>query len=170
MFIQREKYILRPWQPEDSPSLAKHANNINVWNNLRDGFPHPYTSFDADSFINMAIQKPLVEDLAIIVDSNAVGGIGFVPGTDIERISAEIGYWLSETYWGEGIMSSAIKDFANYVFDNTGIIRLFATIFEFNKASERVLQKAGFNKVGILHNSAIKNGKVIDMLYYELAK
>ena len=92
---------LRVWTPEDIPSLTFHINNINIWNNTRDGLPHPYTEEDAENFIKMNMEhEGPAENFAIDIDGKAVGGVGFVMGSDVERISAEIGYWLGEQYWG----------------------------------------------------------------------
>jgi len=168
--MEQKKYTLRGWQLSDAESLTKNANNINVWNNVRDYFPHPYSEEDAVTFINYASGKDIIEDFAIVIDGKAVGGAGFVPKTDVERISAEIGYWLGEPYWSKGIMTDVVKDIVDYVFTNTEIIRLFAPIFEYNHASMRVLEKAGFKKLTVLSNAAIKNGKIIDMHYFELIK
>ena len=165
---QQTQYTLRTWQTDDIPSLAENANNINIWNNVRDYFPHPYTQKDAEEFISFVLQKPNTEDFVIEVNNKAVGGIGFVPQHDIERLNAEIGYWLSEKHWHKGIMPNAIKDAVEYIFANTEIIRLFATVYDFNKASMRVLEKAGFQKLTVLSKAAIKNGRLIDMHYYEL--
>jgi len=170
MFIQREKYSIRQLQIEDAESLTRNANNINIWNNVRDYFPHPYSRQDALDFINFTKQKKRIEDFAIVIDNQAVGMAGYVPGTDIERLNAEVGYWIGEEYWGKGIMSSVVKDVINYIFEKTEFIRLFAPVFEFNKASMKVLEKNGFNKITILKNAGIKNNKIIDLHYYELLK
>ena len=166
-----QKFTLRPWQLTDKASLAKHANNIHVWNNLRDYFPHPYTEEDGEKFIQMVLNKPAPTiDFAIDINGEAVGGIGIVLNKDVERISAEMGYWLGEDYWNKGIMSQAIKQMSTYVFANFSIIKIYATPFSFNIGSMRVLEKAGFIKEGILKQTAIKNGKVIDCHYYGLVK
>ena len=106
---------LRVWTPEDIPSLTFHINNINIWNNTRDGLPHPYTEEDAENFIKMNMEhEGPAENFAIDIDGKAVGGVGFVIGSDVERISAEIGYWLGEQYWGRGIMTSAVQKAIKY--------------------------------------------------------
>lgn len=164
-------YQLRAWKQEDAPSLALHINNINIWNNIRDGLPHPYTEEDAATFIKMNIEhKGLQENFAIEINGEAVGGIGFIIGNDVERISAEIGYWLSEQYWGCGIMTSVVKEAVKYAFENLPVIRIYAGVFEYNIPSMRVLEKAGFTKEAILRKAAIKNGKIIDLHYYALIK
>ena len=168
--IEKNNYIIRNWEQKDTPFLAENANNTNIWNNVRDRFPYPYSEKDANNFINFASGKEEAQDFAIIIEGKAAGGIGYVPGTDVERLNAEIGYWLGEKYWGRGIMTDVVKNFADYIFNNTDIVRLFAPVFEFNEPSMRILEKAGFEKLAIFKNAAIKNKKIIDMHYYELLK
>lgn len=81
-----------------------------------------------------------------------------------------MGYYISESYWGKGIMTEVVKKTCKYVFDNSDIIRIYAEPFAYNAASCRVLEKAGFQYEGTLRNNAIKNGKVIDMKLYALLK
>ncbi|HXE00283.1 MAG TPA: GNAT family N-acetyltransferase [Candidatus Acidoferrum sp.] len=94
---------LRPWRRGDEPSLVRYANNRNIWRNLRDRFPHPYTAADADAWITKAEAEAPVTSHAIVVDGETVGGVGVDLGTDVRRRSAEIGYWLGEPFWGRGI-------------------------------------------------------------------
>ncbi len=168
--IIKQKYTLRPLQNEDAESLAKNANNINIWNNVRDYFPNPYTLQDAYNFIEYTRQKEQLENLTIAINGKAAGMVGFIPGSDVERLNAEIGYWLGEEHWGKGIMSAVVKDIIGYIFGNTPFIRLYAPVFEFNFASMKVLENNGFNKIAILTNAGIKNNKIIDLHYYELLK
>ncbi len=164
-------FALRDWSLSDCGSVARHANNIHVWNNVRDRFPYPYTINDAAVFISSIISKsrPAV-DRAIDVDGEAVGGIGLVLQQDVERISAEIGYWLGESFWNKGIMTEAVKQMTKYAFVNFPLSKLYAPVYEYNLASMKVLEKAGFQKEGILKKAAIKNGKVVDLHYYGLIK
>ena len=163
------EFELREWQLSDYESLAENANNINIWNNVRDYFPHPYSEKDGQEFIAMCNEKSApATELAIVMDG-AVGGIGIVPKTDVERISAEIGYWLGEKYWNRGIMTAVVKQMTDYAFANfPELQKLIAPVFDFNFASQRVLQKAGFEREAILKKAAIKNGIVIDEHYYSI--
>ena len=163
-------YELRPWKLTDAKSLAKHANNIHIWDNVRDRFPHPYSEDDAIEFIRFTMESNTVFDFAIVVDSEAVGGVGIVSCTDIERISAEVGYWIGEEFWGRGIVTSALVQVVNYAFNTLSLVRLFAGVFEFNEASMRVLEKVGFKKESVIRKAAIKNGHIIDLHYYSLIK
>jgi RimJ/RimL family protein N-acetyltransferase len=166
-----QTFELREWNLSDATSLAENANNINIWNNVRDYFPYPYSEEDGKQFIEMVSNKPKpAVDFAIVVDGKAVGGIGIVLQNDVERIGAEIGYWLGEKYWGKGIMTKAVGEMIEYAFLNFPLQKIYAPIFDFNIASQKVLQKAGFEREAILKQAAIKNGKVIDLHYYNLLK
>ncbi len=157
---------VRPWRLDDAPALARHANSRRVWANLRDRFPHPYTIDDANAWVRHCARLVPTTDFAIEVNGEAVGGIGAVLRGDIERVDAEIGYWLGEGCWGRGIMSGALAEFAPWVFERFNLARLHAHVFAFNHASARVLEKTGFQLEGRLRQSAFKDGRLIDQLLY----
>ncbi len=168
--IRLSKSVLRGFQFGDENSLQYHANNINVWNNVRDSFPHPYLRSDAVNWISAHHQLINPHNLAISVDDLVVGGIGIIPDKDIYKINAEIGYWLGEEFWGEGIMTEAIETMVLYVFEKFEFSRLYAGVFETNPASMRVLEKAGFKKEAIHQKSILKNGRILDEHYYSILK
>jgi ribosomal-protein-alanine N-acetyltransferase len=157
---------VRPWRLKDLDALVRHANNINVARQLRDRFPHPYTRSDARGFIDQALTTPPQTNFAIDAGGEAVGGIGFMPGTDIERYSAEIGYWLGETFWRRGIVTEAVLLVTDYAFVRLNLLRLFALPFADNAASVRVLEKAGYSLEGRLRQSSVKFGTPRDQLIY----
>jgi RimJ/RimL family protein N-acetyltransferase len=148
------------------PSLVRHANNRRIWLNLRDRFPHPYTSSDGNSFIRRVRASQPETTFAIEVDNEAVGGIGFMLQPDVERVSAEIGYWLGEIHWGRGICTDALRGVTEYAIAQHGLTRVFALPFAHNVASCRVLEKAGFVLEGLLRRSAIKDGRIADQKLY----
>jgi [ribosomal protein S5]-alanine N-acetyltransferase len=158
--------IVRSWETDDVQSVARHANNRRIWLNLRDRFPHPYTEHDAISFIRRVRSNRPETTFAIEVDGEAAGGIGFMLLQDIERVSAEVGYWLGELYWGRGICSEALRVVTQYAIEQHGLTRVFALPFAHNAASCRVLEKAGFELEGHLRRSAIKDGVVCDQRLY----
>jgi RimJ/RimL family protein N-acetyltransferase len=158
--------VIRSWQHSDLESLVRHANNRKVWINLRDRFPHPYTTADGEFWLGHATTQQHETNFAIDVDGEAVGGISYGIGRDVERCEAELGYWLGEDYWGRGIATAALKTFADHIFTTTDLARLFATPFCENMASRRVLVKAGFQLEGTLRQSAIKDGRLIDKAIY----
>jgi ribosomal-protein-alanine N-acetyltransferase len=102
------------------------------------------------------------------VEGEAVGGIGFFPGADVERFSAEVGYWLAEPFWGRGITADAIRLVSAYAFDVCNMLRLFALPFADNARSIRVLEKAGYCREALLRSSSVKYGEVRDQALYAL--
>lgn len=162
-----KQYTLRRWRQEDAESLAKQINNKRIWDNCRDSLPYPYTPEDAHAWIGTIIRDESPSAYCIEIGGEAVGNIGFVRGTDIERFSAEVGYWISESHWGKGIMTAALKEAVEDHFSATDVVRLYAPVFAFNKASARVLEKAGFTLKCTLTKAAFKNGQFTDMFYFE---
>ena len=157
---------VRSWGRSDTDSLTRHADNRNVWINLRDRFPHPYAKSDARAFIRWAGEQRPETAFAIVVNAEAVGGIGFVPNTDVERVSAEIGYWLAEPFWGRGITTEALVAVTSYAIETHGLTRIYALPFAWNRASCRVLEKAGYVLEARLRRSAIKDTRITDQLQY----
>jgi RimJ/RimL family protein N-acetyltransferase len=154
---------LRPWQKPDRHILAGLANNIRIWNNVRDRLPHPYTLQHADAFIAYcAAQKP-PHVLAVMVDDHIAGCIGLEMQTDISRLSAELGYWIGEPFWNKGIATEAVKQMLEYTSQHfPSLVRIYAGVFEKNKASMRVLEKAGFYLEGIQRQAVVKSGILMD--------
>ena len=157
---------VRSWQTSDARSLALHANSRKIWINLRDAFPHPYTLKDARAFIRTALRDRPECMFAIDVRGDAVGGIGFALHRDVERVSAEIGYWLGEEFWGRGITTTALKAVTDFAIQTHHLTRVYAVPYEWNSASFRVLEKAGYALEGRMRRSALKDGKIIDQLLY----
>jgi RimJ/RimL family protein N-acetyltransferase len=156
----------------DAPDLARALNNKKILDNLRDGLPYPYTEQDAEGFISMMLQseKDRAYPFAITVDDKAVGSIGVFRKENIHRRTAEMGYYVAEPFWGQGIGTSAVNQVCDYIFENTDILRIFAEPFAFNAASCRILEKAGFAYEGTLKKNAVKNGVVLDMIMYAKIK
>lgn len=166
MHEQFGEYILRDLRPEDAPSIARYADNRNIWRNLTDGFPHPYTLEDAKAYIYRINAATPRTAFAVATENEAIGSIGIYPGKDVHCHSAEMGYWLAEPYWGRGIMPRAVKIITAFAFDQLNLLRVFAEPYTTNPASARVLEKAGFIREGILHANVVKAGKLLDQYLY----
>src|SRR3954465_14807826 len=143
MKITCQSLLLRPLAMADADSLARHANDHGVWKNLRDRFPHPYTSADAEAYIAHVASRPIQTSFGIVVDDQAIGSISLMLGDDIARLSAEVGYWIGREYGGRGIMVEALRATTQYAFDALGLARVFAVPFATTARSVRVLEKVG---------------------------
>lgn len=161
---------LRPVQFADAERLARLANNKLIWLNVRDMFPHPYKLSDAERFIDSTIKQDPQTTFAIEYKFKFVGAIGLVLQQDVYRLSAELGYWIGEPYWGQGIATNALSLLCNYAFGELKLEKLFAGVFEGNEASKRVLEKCGFELEGIARKAVFKNNALIDEFRYGKVK
>lgn len=166
MRLELERCVVRSWAHTDLTALARHANDRDVWLQLRDRFPHPYRVEDGERFLAHISQQPAATAWAIEVDGEAAGGIGLELGTDVERVSAEIGYWLGRSLWGRGIVADAARGVTAEAWRTLPLTRIFAMPFADNPRSVRVLEKAGYVREGYLPRSAVKDGRVRDQLLY----
>ena len=165
--IEGEGYVIREFSYSDCESLAENADNNKIWNNLMENFPHPYTKQDAFDYISMVKAMPgKPMRFAIEVEGKAVGSIGFGSEGDVERVTAEVGYWIGEKYWGHGIMSKVLEDITEYAFQNFHYEKLYTIVFSTNPASMHVSQKAGYRQEAVLHHAAVKNGHLVDFYYF----
>lgn len=170
MNLKLRSCTVRSWEWRDRDAIVRHANNRKVSINLRDRFPYPYTVNDARSWLEMVIGHQPETNFAIDVAGEAVGGIGFTLQPDVGHRSAEIGYWLGEECWGRGIATEALMAVTEHAFANYDLCRLFAHVFEWNSASARVLEKAGYAFEGRLRKSVTKDGQTIDQLMYAMIR
>jgi [ribosomal protein S5]-alanine N-acetyltransferase len=163
-------FTLRPWQTNDLAALVKHANNPNIARSMTDAFPHPYAEESGRNFIAFATKDNPIHIFAIDVNGEAVGGIGIHPQQDIYRKNAELGYWLAEPFWGNGIVPRAIPQIVDFAFKTYDITRIYARPYGSNKASQRVLEKAGFKLEARLEKTIFKNGEFLDELIYAVRR
>jgi [ribosomal protein S5]-alanine N-acetyltransferase len=157
---------VRSWRTADAEPISRYANNRKIWMNLRDAFPHPYSLKDAREYIRAVRQRLPETSFAIAVNDEAIGSVGFVLHPDVERVSAEIGYWLAEPFWGRGIASDALSAVTAHAVETHQLTRVFAVPFAWNAASCRVLEKAGYVLEARLRRSAVKDGRMTDQLQY----
>jgi RimJ/RimL family protein N-acetyltransferase len=162
--------VVRHWARSDKASLVRHANNRNIWRNLTDRFPHPYTDADAEAWFGLLEGMREPSHWAIEVDGEAVGAVGCILGKGMYARSAQFGYWLAEQCWGRGIMTAAVSRVAPYAMQRFNLARLQSPVFAWNPASMRVLEKSGFAREARLKCSVFKDGQLIDELIYALVE
>ena len=166
MQLNGNNITLRAFKQEDAETLATLLNNSRVVANLRDYIPFPYTLKDAMDFIHLCQEENPRQNFAIEHNKLFVGSIGLVKQVDVYRKSAEIGYWIGEPYWGKGIATEAAKLITAYGFEQLELLKIFSAVFDFNKASQRVLEKAGYKLEAIIEKAIYKNHKLCDEYRY----
>ena len=153
---------IRKLHLDDADILSQLMNNINIWNNLRDSIPFPYSKKDAIDFIKLSHTDENLHNFAITYHNEFCGVIGFVRQTDIHKLSVELGYWIGEPYWHKGIATYAIHLATEWAFSNLDINRIYASVFEHNQGSIKALLKNNYNQEAILKKAVLKNGKILD--------
>ncbi|GAB3172646.1 GNAT family N-acetyltransferase [Telluribacter humicola] len=160
---------LRPYRFSDKQDLVRFANNPRIAANVRDAFPSPYTAADADYWLNDCIkgeENKSQINRVIALGDQLIGGIGLIRQKDVYRFNAEIGYWLAEPYWGRGFVSEAVQQLSAKAFATMNIHRIYAGVFSYNKASMRVLEKAGFTLEAIHKQAVCKSDAYWDEYLY----
>ncbi len=160
--MKNQEIKIRLLEQSDASQLAILANNKNVWDNLRDYIPHPYSEDDAVFFINLTKKQDPSQSFGITYNGELCGVISLIVQQDVYKKSGEIGYWIGEPYWGKGIASRAVGLITEYGFLNLNLIRIYTGVYEYNTASMKVLEKNGYIKEGIFQKAVIKNDQVID--------
>lgn len=152
----------------DIDSMITVGNNKKIWDNLTDGFPHPFTKEAAIAFLERVAKSDPVTVHGIEWNGIHVGNIGLHPQSDIYSKTAELGYFVGEDYWGRGIATEAIRLACDYGFNVLDLNRIEAGVFEYNLPSMHILEKNGFKKEGIALKRGVKNEKVMDIHQYAL--
>jgi len=161
---------LQPLRETDIPAIATLANNYQIWKNVRDRLPHPYSEQDAHDFVSIIQQELSLYTFGIHYQGTLAGIIGLVPQDDVYKLNAEIGYWIGEPFWNKGIATKAVQLMITYAFGTLEFHRLFAGVFAHNLASMKVLTKTGFELEGIAKQAILKEGKLIDEYRYALIR
>ncbi len=164
------QFHLRPVEERDIPNISKLGNNINIARFLTGHFPHPYTLEAAQKFYEMAINENPYRRLIIDVNGECAGVIGAHPKEDIHEKCAEVGYWLGEPYWGNGIMTKAVKEIFAYTFIHFDVVRVFARPYSNNPGSKKVLEKANLCHEATLKKSIYRLGEVLDEHIFSLLR
>lgn len=152
----------KPHTIDFAKKFAKMKNVPEILDNGYDKTPNPFTEKDAIAYINQHIGASPEKRFLIYWNNEVAGEIGISLKKDVFRLTAEIGYFISKAYWGNGLATQAVKKMTEYAFANFDIIRIEAGVFDFNKSSMKVLEKNGYYLESVRKKAVIKNGKIID--------
>ena len=152
----------------DKAAYLEHFTDPEIARNTLT-IPFPYTEADADWWLDQCETQACEPEKMFAIREPAgylIGAIGIMGDLPANSQSAEFGYWLAKSYRGRGLMTRAISAFANYAFQELGLNRLYAKPFTLNVASQRALEKAGFQREGLLRRHFLKNGVYLDAFIY----
>lgn len=158
----------------DKAALLEHLRSKDVYNTTLT-IPHPYFAAHADSWIQKRIEQSqrLGREVSFAIRDEEGKLVGVIGADSLElgtTHKAEIGYWLAKPFWGQGIMTDAVRAYVAYGFGELQLLKLTAHTFEFNVGSARVLEKNGFKLEGHLRKHFMKDGDLLDARFYGLLK
>lgn len=159
-------FVIRNFLYGDASGLARNGDNPNIAINQRESFPSPYTIEQARNWIQYVRDNEQGRRFVIANDKEAIGEIGISILPDVHCYTAEIGFWIGEPYWGQGLMTKAVDWMVQYCFDELALKRIYADVVEYNVPSMRVLQKCGFELEGVLRKNIYKNKNFYDQFVY----
>jgi [ribosomal protein S5]-alanine N-acetyltransferase len=166
--LESARLKLRKLEAGDAVALQKNADDELVWRNLFDGFPRPYTQADALTWCTKGAHDPRMGYVwGIEINGQIVGCISVMPGAGWLRCNAELGYWIGQGYWGQGITPEALRLVMAWAEVHLKeVTRFYAPVFSWNAASQKVLQKNDFVQEAVMRKSAIKAGQIIDRIIW----
>lgn len=170
MNIPAGSYLIRSWQPGDESALAANISNPNITRTLAARQPRTYTEEHAKAWIDLCALEADPVNFAITHGPDVIGSVGLTLQRGARRQSAEVGFWIAEERWGQGIATQVLQAFSEYAFTQFGLLRLHSYVFDGNTASIRVLEKAGYIYEGTLAASITKDDAIIDELVYALVR
>jgi RimJ/RimL family protein N-acetyltransferase len=163
-----ERLRLRPFRPSDGPAMQPLLNDREVVRNL--GYiPYPYEPGMAEQWIatheaEYAGGHQVIFAITRNETGTLMGSIGLTLNFDHRQ--AEMGYWIGRPYWGKGYGTEAARAVIAYGINTLGLVKVYARPFAYNTASQRLLEKAGMAREGILRKHFCKWGEMLDMHYY----
>jgi RimJ/RimL family protein N-acetyltransferase len=157
--LETERLVLRAPRLEDAKILAQLANDRRIAENTT-RIPHPYKVSDAESFI-ATVNNGGEFAFVITLDDEPIGACGLA---QLDGPEPDLGYWLGAPFWGNGYATEAARGVIDYAFSTGGYETIQSGARVTNPASRRVLEKCGFQwmGVGLYRIRAINSSAPID--------
>ena len=148
MELQTKRLLLRAWKESDAEALYKYARNPNVGPIA--GWP-PHTSVEnSREIIKAVLSAPETYAVVLKETGEAVGSVGImtarseIKSAQMTDNECEIGYWIGEPYWGQGLIPEAVNELLRYAFENLRKTTVWCGYYDGNKKSKRAQEKCGF--------------------------
>ena len=152
--IEAERFDLRPLRRSDMGLIEHYAGDERVAR-MTTSIAHPLAPGSTEAFVTRAMADDRDEDIWAL-DATKDGGpelIGVISLKRLDRNQSEVGFWVAPIYWNTGVASMAVEVLVNAnPFENTS---MFASVFQDNPASARVLTHCGFEYLGDAENYSV---------------
>jgi RimJ/RimL family protein N-acetyltransferase len=156
---------LRSWTLDDVPAIVAACNDAEIrrWIPV---IPRPYTEEDARAFVEGEVSGVGQHQFAITAGAQVVGSIGMKVN---DFRSGHIGYWCAPDARGRGVTTQALRLLCQHAFDELQLERLELITDPDNRASQRVAEKVGFRREGVLRSHLLHpDGRRRDSVMFSL--
>lgn len=163
--IETDRLLLRPLRRSDAGLLEMYGADERVARMTR-SIPYPLPPGATEGFIARSLAEDREEDVWVM-DGSAQGHaelLGLIALERMDREQSEVGYWVGPAFWNTGLASEAVKALvnANPRADKT----MFASVFQDNPASARVLTNTGFEYLGDAEAFSVARGSTVPTWTY----
>lgn len=146
MELYTHRLILRPWHLNDAENLYKYAKNPNVGPVA--GWPIHTSVENSREIIKTVFAEKETYAVCMKTDNLPIGCAAITVGArsnmKLPDDEGEIGYWIGESFWGQGLIPEACIELIRHGFEDLKLKKLWCGYFEGNEKSRRVQEKCGF--------------------------
>lgn len=146
MIIETKRLILRPFTDSDAESVYEYAKNPKV-GPIAGWYPHTSVE-NSREIIRTILAAPETYAICLKHDNRAIGSAGVMIGEksnlSLKDNEGEIGFWLGEPFWGQGLMPEAVRELIRHAFMDLQLDTLWCAYFDGNRQSKRCQEKCGF--------------------------
>lgn len=170
--IETKRLILREVTTDDANDMLTYLSDENV---VKPMGLEPFQTVE-DVWDEISWYKSIYEEgtgirwgITLKDSGKVIGSCGFLNKLT-KHYRTEIGYELSKDYWGIGVASEALKAVVKYGYDHLQLERIEALIEPTNIPSQRLVEKQGFIREGLLRHYEYTRGKFDDLYMYSILK
>jgi RimJ/RimL family protein N-acetyltransferase len=171
--IRSKRVHIRPIAEPDAFIIFTHLQDPEIvkWTTR---IPYPYSEADAEKFIadsreNWAKRLGFVFSICLNSD-NAQAGVISLSNVTFKHSCGELGFWIAKSYWGRGIGTESVKCLLKFAFEGLDLYRVYASAFEANIASRRILEKCGFQNEGVMREAILRYDRRHNFFNYGILK
>ena len=147
MILETERLLLRPWDITDAKDLYEYAKNPKI--GPMAGWEQHSSVEQSREIIDKVLSAPNTFAVCLKTDNRAIGCatlmVGEKSNIGLPEDEGEIGFWLGEPFWGQGIIPEAVKRLIKYGFNELHLQKIWCGYFDGNIKSKRVQEKCGFS-------------------------
>ncbi len=160
---------MRSWRPDDAPAVEVACQDLEIarWIPL---VPRPYTLADAEAYVRACVESPEEYYPFAIVHATTDELLGSLDlRLNSERYRGETGYWVAAPARGRGVCTRAVRLVSRWALEELDLQRLELITDPDNLASQRVAEKAGFRREGVLRaHLRHPDGRIRDSVLFSL--